>query len=269
MLDLNIPRYIATSIMLVTLTSGCVNSGGSTESLAKVQQIKGKFVRQTQQSAKHFREDAIKEAAISTGAQSGLAWRTKQLNASLTKYAKILDRVFNFQQMLLSDNVLCPVLIESEGNFNINDDKNSLRIADKEYLILKQAMFVTAAPNWREFLWYTHTPPNIPENALLPITRSERKIWKEASTKGWEHGVKQADNIFKESLYRLKQDFQGMILYRSLLAQDMISAPQIAKTSLGVTGDDREVRVNDQILRIAEKPKLQLDANFWKPIVRQ
>ncbi len=264
------PKLIKYTIALLSIltATGCSNKGG-TQSLSEVQQIKGKYVRQSSEKSKHFREQAIQETAISTGAQAGLAWRTKQLNAALKKHAKTLDRVFNFQQMLLDDNILSPVLLKSEGNFNIGHEGDTLRLADKSYLILKQARFVTTVPNWRSYLWFEHSPPKIPVNALLPKTRNERKAWKAASTKGWNLGVKQADTMFTASLDRLKQDFQGMVTYKQLLAQNIVSTPHIAKTSLGVTGDDSEVRVNDQIYRIAALPALQLDSDTWKPILRQ
>ena len=47
----------------------------------------------------------------------------------------------------------------------------------------------------------------------------------------------------------------------------MISAPYVSSTELGVTGDGTDMRINDQVLRITELPKLQTDSKGWKAIV--
>ncbi len=255
--------------MLIILTmAGCTNTGG-TESLKSLHQIQAIQTRENSSATKKFREQAIRETAISVGAQSGLAKQTKIINATLTKHSKKLDHIFNFQQMLLEDNILCPVLIASKDNFNIDPNGESLRIADRAYLILKQAKFVTTAPNWRNYLWLEHLPPQKPDNALLPISRQERKTWKEATTRGWNYGIKQANSMFKNNLNKLAQDFQGMILYKVLLARSMVSTPHVGLTTLGITGNSNEMRVNDQVLRITAMPGLKLNPEEWNTVIQQ
>ena len=58
-----------------------------------------------------------------------------------------------------------------------------------------------------------------------------------------------------------------MLLYRKLLQEKMVSPPYVSKTNLGVTGNGSDMRINDQVLRIAELPKLQTDSNNWQAIV--
>ena len=58
-----------------------------------------------------------------------------------------------------------------------------------------------------------------------------------------------------------------MVLYRKLLQEKMISPPFVARTELGVTGDGNDMRINDQVLRIVELPKLQTNSKHWKAIV--
>lgn len=261
-------KLTAVLVLIITLLGGCANNGG-TESLESLHNIKAIETRGDKSNTKKFREQAIRDTAISTGAQAGLAYQSKIINATLEKHSKSLDRVFNFQQMLLDDNILCPVLAESQDNFNIDPNGDSLRIADKAYLILKQAKFVTTAPNWREYLWLSFSPPNKPDNALLPSTRAERKIWNESVTTGWNHGIKQANSIFKNKMNTITQHFKGMVLYKSLLAQNIVSKPHVGLTSLGVTGNADEMRVNDQVLRITAHPSLQLDSEEWNPIFQK
>ena len=60
-----------------------------------------------------------------------------------------------------------------------------------------------------------------------------------------------------------------MILYRKLLQEKMISPPFVARTELGITGDGSDMRINDQVLRIVELPKLQTNSRHWNAIVVQ
>ena len=58
-----------------------------------------------------------------------------------------------------------------------------------------------------------------------------------------------------------------MVLYRRLLAQGMITSPQVAKAELGVTGNANQIRINDEVMRITAHSALQPNSNKWKPIL--
>ena len=213
-----------------------------------------------------IRTKALEDTALSLGAQGGLAWGSQAINARLIKDRWYLETIYNFNGMMLSHGVLPPVLVEGNNSLNLADP-NTIRIADKTYLIVQQARFATTPPNWREYIWMNYDKPELPNKVLLPRNAEERKVWRKAIKTGWNKGIEQAFNIFQQNLARLKRDYKGMILYRNLLQHKMISAPYVSKTELGVTGDGSDMRVNDQVLRITELPKLQTDSNNWRAIV--
>lgn len=260
-------KILSCIIVLLTI-SGCVNNKSHLV-LSDLKEFQSKESRHNEANTKKFKEDAIIETGISIGAQAGLAHETKQINLVLKKYSAKLDDIFNFNRMLLNNNVLCPVLVKSNNNFHLDPNGDKIRIADETYMIVKQARFVTAAPNWREYLQHTYPEPSRPDNSLLPSTSSERKVWRDAVTKGWEHGIKQARNIFSNNLNKLTQDFKGMVLYKYLLTKKMVTEPSVGMTSLGITGSNSELRVNDQVLRITALPKIQTNSEEWQPIVVQ
>jgi defect-in-organelle-trafficking protein DotC len=170
--------------------------------------------------------------------------------------------------MVLSHGVMPPVL--EEGDFSLNlADSNTIRVADRTYRIVKQARFATTPPNWREYLWLTYAKPELPDKSLLPRNNYEQGVWKKGVRAGWEKGIVQSYSIFQQNLAMLKRDYRGMILYRKLLQEKMISAPFVSRTELGVTGDGSDMRINDQVLRIVELPQLQTNSNNWKAIVVQ
>jgi len=213
-----------------------------------------------------LRVKALEDTAMSLGAQGGLSWSSRIIDKRLEKDKWYLETIYNFNGMMLSHGVIPPVLEEGDNSLNL-DDPNTIRVADKTYKIVAQARFATTPPHWRDYLWMAYPDPEIPNKVLLPKTKVESKIWRHAIRVGWENGVQQSYSIFQQNLARLKRDYRGMILYRKLLAERMITPPFVAKTELGITGNGTDMRINDQVLRIVESPKLQTDSNGWRAIV--
>ncbi len=211
---------------------------------------------------------ALRDTALSVGARGGLAWRTKNIHLVLSNYEKNLDRIFNFYALLVEESVLPPVLIEARNALNLTGP-DVIRIADRNYKIIHQAKFVTAPPNWRQYIWKSFEVPEIPDKSLLPKNATEQGIWGKYIDQGWIEGVKQADAILKENLNILTRDFNGMILYRKLLAQQMITPPFVSSIELGITGDKNNLTVNDRILKITAFPSLQTDGSQWKTKIKQ
>lgn len=213
-----------------------------------------------------IRLKALEDTAMSLGAQGGLSSGSKEIDEGLAKDAKMLETIYNFNGMMLSHGVIPPVLVQGDNSLNL-DDPDTIRIADKTYKIVKQARFVTTPPNWREYLWLSFDKPTMPAAVLLPRNYDERKRWSRAIKLGWEKGMQQAYSIFQQNLALLKRDYQGMILYRKLLKENMITSPYVSTTELGITGNGDDMRINDQVLRITTHPQLQTDSRNWRPIV--
>ncbi len=238
---------------------------GGLNNLDQLQNLHAKAVP-AKQTMNQVHSQALQDIAISVGAQAGLAWRSKDINKVLTKNSSYLDRIFNFNLMLLDHNVVPPVLVQGDSSLNLADPQ-TLRIDDRVYQIVSQAHFTTAPPQWRNYLWMDYKSPETPLPAFLPKTAEERLIWRKYATLGWEDGISQANTIFSDNLARLSRDYNGMVLYRSLLLKGMVSKPYVAHTNLGVTGGDSDLHINDQIFRITSLPKLQANAKRWNPVV--
>jgi defect in organelle trafficking protein DotC len=213
-----------------------------------------------------IRETAIKETALSLGAQAGLASRAKTIDDELIKHTRYLDKIYDFNALTLEHNVMPPVLLEGRHEFNLADTQ-TIRVSNRTYRVAKQAHFITTPPNWREYLWMDYQAPEQPHASLLPNTKQERAIWQLYVTRGWEKGVEQANTILEESIARIKQDFNGMILYRKLLAMNMVTPPYVSHTDLGVTGDGDEIHIDDRVLRITALPALNTNPQEWHAAV--
>ena len=76
------------------------------------------------------------------------------------------------------------------------------------------------------------------------------------------------DDIFAEDLNKLLSDFRGMVRYRVLLSQGMVSKPYALQVDRGVTGGGSEMRVGDRAVQITGVPVLVNGADAWKPASR-
>ena len=219
-----------------------------------------------------IRGDAIKEAALSYGARGGLAWRTWHIREELQGRARYMDKVFDFRQLLIpapSGLLIEPPIISEAMDATLIENRGmEAALADRVLNINQNSRIVTAARTWRSYLerqWGDVAPP---PDILRPATKEERAIWEERVREGWSRGVEQADEIFQTDLNRLVADFKGMVRYRSLLSQGMVSPPYATQTDRGVTGDGNTMRIGDRGLSITELPKLQTGYKKWQPANR-
>lgn len=261
---------ICSSISAIIGLAACTSTKspyyGNTETLEGLQKMgrAGKVNKSALKS--NIRVLAIRETAYSIGAQSGLAYRSKHINTYLTLHQRLLSKIYDFELLMLEDNVLPPVLSEGHNSLNL-PNMSALRVSNTIYKIDKQARFVTTAPNWRQYIWLDYKIPDRPHSSVLPKDSVERQAWDRYTYEGWQKGIEQADNIFANNIGRLKHDFTGMIRYRKLLSMNMVSPPYVSKTELGITGDSNEIRIDDRVLRIVALPGLNTNSKEWRASV--
>lgn len=256
---------------LVACTPRAYNTTmGDTTSLAGLKAMgstkKASERRATKESQTKIRSMALRETALSLGAQSGLAARAKDIDEQLVKQTRNLDAIFDFNSLILDNNVLPPVLLQGDNTLNLASEQ-VIRVSNRTYKLAKQARFITTPPNWRQYLWLDYKKPDEPHVSMLPNTKEERQIWCYYVERGWQNGLEQADTILSENIARIKEDFTGMILYRKLLAMNMVSAPYVSHTDLGITGNGDELHIDDRVLRITALPALNVNSDEWRAAV--
>lgn len=249
-------------VFIAIFQAGCSSSTTQPAELSNIEALKSPAPLKI--SA--IRLDGLKQTARGLGSQAGLAWRSRELNILLSAQKRNLDRIFNFNYLILNHNVLPPVLVEGKNTLNLADEF-TIRISDHDYQIVQPPRFITTPPNWRSYIWMSYKKPETPNSTLLPQNAEERKVWNMYIQIGWNEGIEQADQIFSSNLNRLHRDYQGMILYRKLLAQHMLTPPYVSQADLGITGDGNDMRINDRILRITAIPQLQADPKVWQPVI--
>lgn len=214
------------------------------------------------------RLQSIQVAAASLGSQAGLAARTAQIQRALAGRARDFDRAFNFGSLLLEPGFLPPVVSEGRNSYNQPND-NEARASDWVFKIERPARIVSATPTWRTYLLGNSTPAVRPDNSVLPKTKEEKQLWDEWAQKGWDEGARLADQNFEANLARLKQDFEGMVRFKTLYEQGLVSKPRLARANMGVTGGGDEMAINDRIIRVTEKAAFDANKSNWStPVPR-
>lgn len=241
----------------------------SLSSLDALQSLtQGSAQARTEAGVTPIRAQLLRETAVGLGARAALNNRFTEIRVMLDQQSKRLDAVFNFNGLMLPDNVLPPVLSQANDVY-LDEGKDVVRTVDSAYKIERPPRFVSAVPTWRDYLVRLFPAATSPHSSLLPKNDAERQLWKGWAQEGWEKGIQQAENIFWSDLARLQHDIRGMIMYRELFAKRMVSKPFVAKSSQGVTGDDTRLNVNERTLRITASPKFDLDDKKWRPIIQQ
>lgn len=219
-----------------------------------------------------MRRDAMKEAALSYGARGGLAWRTYHIRNELETRATQLDKTFDFRQLLIPapSGLLIepPIISEAVNALLIEGSGQEAAVSDRVYEIIRNAQIVSAARSWRNYLerdWGEVLPP---PDILRPSTKEEREEWIAWVREGWQKGLEQADEIFTDDLNQLSADYNGMVRYRLLLAQGMVSPPNALQVDRGVTGTGNRMRVGDRAVQITGKPAFVSGAEKWQPANR-
>ncbi|MDH5722455.1 MAG: type IV secretion system DotC family protein [Alphaproteobacteria bacterium] len=230
----------------------------------------GEFIKNT--LPLDIRLDAVREAATSFGARGGLAKRTYEIRKELKTRERYLDSVFNFAQLLVAAPsgfmIEPPIISESQNAMIIDIGGQTAAVSDRIYDIVRNAKIVSAPRMWRQYLereWGEVIPP---PDILLPQNEEEQFEWDKHIKIGWDHGYSQANEIFERDLARLTTDFEGMVRYRLLLAQGMISPPYALQLDRGVTGRGDQMRIGDRAVQITGVPTLITETKQWKPASR-
>lgn len=209
------------------------------------------------------RANLIQEAAIAFGAQAGMASRTRELNNAASQRSFDYDRTFRFADLMIEPGFMAPVVTEGRDAYQ-QPNAREVRVADRIYRIEIPERLVSTPPRWQEYLLLAPSAPLAPDRLARPRNKAERAWWDRWALVGWERGVAQADQSFSSRLARLRRDFEGMVRFKSLYQQGVITMPILAKSNLGVTGGGDEMAINDRIYRITEEAKLDPNTGKWR-----
>ena len=209
------------------------------------------------------RESVLKDLALIIGAQAGLSDRSREILAVLDKRQKELDKRFQFNRLVLGQNVLPPSISESRDVVAL--EASAMRVAGVVYRIDEPARFALPTPTWRDWLYLgldiNPPQPQQIDVQVLPQTPQEQAYWERMVRQGYEAGREQAQASFDANLNLLERSYSGMRRFYELVQRGMVTPPVIASaTEIMQREDPHTVSVGNTIFRITA------GADFAQPV---
>jgi defect-in-organelle-trafficking protein DotC len=197
------------------------------------------------------RGEVLRQAALTYGAQGGLAGRAFAINEMLRRHEAQLDGTFDFRPLVVALGggqtlMRPPIVTEAQMAFALGESGQVARETGCIYEITREA-------------------PLRPAEAALPRTKTEVAYWNKWVVEGWAAGERQAVEIFLSDLGRLERDIVGMARYQVLLRAGLVEAPKVTFQDRGVDGGRDALHIDDRTVRITDQPGLQADRSRWQP----
>jgi defect-in-organelle-trafficking protein DotC len=215
------------------------------------------------------RYSALKEGAFSLGMQFGLYQRRKSLNSILSQTQSQLVKLFDFTSYMLPGNVFPPVITETEGSLQ-QVSPNKIRAVRYSYHIVTSPQLVIETPTYLNYLVRHYRKPAKPDSFMLPRDSKESKNWKQWVAEGYSVGEKQANMQYESDLYRLKRDLNGVKLFHSLVARNVLTMPKLTRQDFGIikSQDGKTLNIGDEVISVDQNINYQ-DAVNWKSILSE
>lgn len=219
--------------------------------------------------AAEMRIKAISIDAYSWGIQEGVYYRTSVIQGLLEQNSSVIHKLISLGKFVVDGKMLMPTVIESERIYVKNSDISSTEI-NMSYSLDKKPRIVSQVPTWRDYLKRTVAEPEEPLDHALPRNKAEQVAWDREFKRGWESGIRQANNIFNNDLARMHSDIAGLYRYRYLLSQNIVVLPVIknVKTGVIVLDSGNTIYLNN-VEHMIEMETMFSDVNVWEPVFYQ
>ena len=215
------------------------------------------------------RSAAMRAAALAFGARAGLARRGWEIARMLERHGPQLSNIFRFRDLLLKEGgftVMPPVAAETRRAFRLGREGERAATAARVVRILARARFVSAPPDWRDYLVRRWPEAEAPVSVLFPRDRGEKERWRGWIAEGWREGVALADDVFAADVDRLSRDFQGILLWKRLALARMATVPSVELGDAPVSGGGRAMRIGEEFARLDKRARLVPRVSQWLPL---
>lgn len=218
-----------------------------------------------------MRREALRQNALSYGAQGGLAAESYAINLMLVNYQADLDRTFDFGKLMVNVSngqtlLRPPIVTEAQMAFALAPGGQIAKQTDQVYEITQQAQLASAPPNWRTYLVRTWAKPTPPPSAIRPRSRLEVEYWHKWVAEGWALGEAQGAQIFLDDLSRLENNYIGMVRYQVLLRAGLVESPDLVFHHQTVSGGRNRMLIGNDVIRITNQPGLDPNAANWRSV---
>lgn len=256
------------------LTPGVQHNNTSLQDLQTLHYIKGMSLTGEDNDLANKRHQAMREAALSVGAQNGYVSEMNKLRQEINGESATLDNFFAFKDLMRlatpgeKSLYFLPAVIHESGEVTATaSDNNRIEVSGQYFEIVKRERLVSSPPDWREYLLYD-TPVDVskPVGALLPKTPEEQALWSDWVSEGWETGVLQANAEMSARVRNLGSDFVGMVKYLRLVEEGKVTPSYVASQYRGSINQGNSMHLNRRTFAITSGASFNGDSNQWTPL---
>ena len=208
---------------------------------------------------------AMRDAAVAYGMQSGLVRRAFEIGQLLDRHARQMDRVYRFDRLLIEHDgfLIAPPIVTETTAFNRGSQGMRAAAARRVLRIERPSKVLGGSLGWRGYFDRSWETPRRPSQVLYPRTGDEFERWRAWVREGWEDGVRLAEDTFEADLDRLSRDFVGIVNWRILLSQRIVTAPELEVVARPVVGGGVEMRLDQREIAIRAQARLNPVASDW------
>lgn len=286
---LNYTKTIFTSGCLLLTLTGCVSNvapvsgsvdGASGRGYASVSaEVPDSLLNYAGDAEDAFEEEdlvanAVRDAGRRLGATTGYSRQAEFLYQSVADYDKYLSQIFDFDELMLPEGVVPPVLARADDtiSFKREQGKETKEIRAQVLKTMRNARFANSGgPHWRDYLRLTSPAQEKPLPQFQEEIDKHRGAWKRGVKEGYQKGVEQASRAFDIAINELSRDYAGMQLFRMLWLGGQVEAPRIVDQSRNVVGGGRgndEMSIGVRRVVISEPVYFVNDASQWTALIK-
>ncbi|MEC4242098.1 type IV secretory system conjugative DNA transfer family protein [Pseudomonas sp. DSV-1] len=210
-----------------------------------------------------LRTDALRQEGLRVGAQTALAYRYGMIMDYLEAVEPKLNVAFNFAQFVRDGHLLIPAITEVRDQYT--KENGLVHRVKAGYTVQEEAQVVSSVPTWRDYVYQRYEKPELPHEALFPRDDFETSEWKRSLLEGWNAGIYQADEMFKDRVNQLTKAVEGRHQYVTLESRAMFSPADLKVVNSQVTFQGRTMNVGEQIIGIGQLGNFT-NSQTWAPI---
>ncbi|NNB34018.1 type IV secretory system conjugative DNA transfer family protein [Pseudomonas fragi] len=210
-----------------------------------------------------LRTDALRQEGLRVGAQTALAYRYGMIMDYLEAVEPKLNVAFNFAQFVRDGHLLIPAITEVRDQYT--KENGLVHRVKAGYTVQEEAQVVSSVPTWRDYVYQRYDKPELPHEALFPRDDFETSEWKRSLLEGWNAGIYQADEMFKDRVNQLTKAVEGRHQYVTLESRAMFSPADLKVVNSQVTFQGRTMNVGEQIIGIGQLGNFT-NSQTWAPI---
>lgn len=245
--------------------SGCQRAQVGTDEIDQIMKLSSDNIGQVSE-IESLRYNMLRDTALAFSSQKAFAKYAQIINNQLLEHESVLNNSFDFQPLLLKDNVVPPVILESSKRID-SPNSQTLIVSDKTFQIYHPAYFQTAPLSWRNFLLLEEGYPTYPDRSLLPRNRVEQEVWSDFTQVGWKAGRDLAFATLDENFKHLNRHYQGMVNYHRLLMQGLVTSPEVRTQEQGIVSSGDLLSINKKILSIDTVTSFNENSELWHSFI--